>query len=368
MEQTITVSQLTFYIKKIFEAEELLFNISVVGEVSGIKLVRGILYFDLKDENSMISCVCFNGNDYAGVKNGDKIIAKGTPGFYVKGGKLNFNVCKISPFGLGELYKQFLELKEKLLKEGLFDESHKIAIPTNTQKIGVITSQTGAVFHDIMNVATRRNPAINLVLYPAKVQGEGSSKTIIEGLKFFEEKDDVDVVIIARGGGSAEDLMEFNDEALARQIYVCKKPIVSAVGHETDFTICDFVSDVRAPTPSAAAELSVPNIFEHKQNFLHKVMVLKSRLENLMFDYENGLINTNSTLLQQISNILQTTEYQLNLKKAQLEKFNPNKILAMGYAKVESEDGQVITSTNQLKTGDKITISLKDGKKKGEIL
>jgi exodeoxyribonuclease VII large subunit len=367
MEQTITVSQLAWYIKKIFEAEELLYNISVVGEVSGLKIVRGIAYFDLKDASSLISCVSFDGYLLENVRNGDKIVATGTPGFYVKGGKLNFNVSKIKPFGVGELFQAFMDLKNKLYNEGLFDESFKKPVPQNASKIAVITSETGAVLHDIINVATRRNPAINIVLYPAKVQGEGSAESIIKALDFFEEKGGIDAVIIARGGGSMEDLWEFNSEALARRIFDFPLPVVSAVGHETDFTICDFVADKRAPTPSAAAELVVENKAEKIHGFERQVMILKSRLENIIIEEENLVCQSAQTLSYLIESKVKSLGHSLELATEKLEKFNPNKILAMGYAKIEGDNG-VITSINQTESGDKVKIHLKDGFVTGEIL
>ena len=367
MEQTITVSQLAWYIKKIFEAEELLYNISVVGEVSGLKIVRGIAYFDLKDASSLISCVSFDGYLLENVRNGDKIVATGTPGFYVKGGKLNFNVSKIKPFGVGELFQAFMDLKNKLYNEGLFDEHFKKPVPQNASKIAVITSETGAVLHDIINVATRRNPAINIVLYPSKVQGEGSAESIIKALDFFEEKGGVDAVIIARGGGSMEDLWEFNSEALARRIFDFSLPVVSAVGHETDFTICDFVADVRAPTPSAAAELVVENKSEKIHSFERQVMILKSRLENIIIEEESTIVSSAQTLSYLLGQTVDKVGHNLEIFAEKLEKYNPNKILALGYAKIEWENG-VVTSAKQLEKGDKINIHLKDGFVTGEIL
>ena len=367
MEQTITVSQLTFYIRKIFEAEELLYNISVVGEVSGLKIVRGIGYFDLKDQSSLISCVCFNSEFLQDTKNGDKIIAKGTPGFYAKGGKLNFNVSKVTPFGQGDLFKDFLILKQKLEDEGLFDNAHKKPLPNHPKTVGVITSQTGAVIHDIITVANRRNPGLNIVLYPAKVQGEKSAESIIKALDFFDSYDKVDVVIIARGGGSMEDLWEFNNEALARRIFAFTKPLISAVGHETDFTICDFVADMRAPTPSVAAELVAVDTQSKKQLFLRQVTILKSHLENLLLDYQSQIEDYAEEVLHSIQTYQTQIQHQLSLKKALLEKFNPHQILALGYAKIEKQTG-VVTTITQLSKGDNITITLKDGKIKGEIL
>lgn len=365
IEQTITVSQLTNYIKQIFEAEELLFNISVIGEVSSFKLVRGVAYFDLKDESSLISCVCFSGERYGLMKNGDKIIAKGTPNFYVKGGRLNFNVSKITPYGLGELYQNFLQIKEKLTNEGLFDQTHKKLIPHNVKRIGVITSETGAVIKDIITVATRRNPAVDIVLYPAKVQGAGTVGSIIAGLDFFENYD-IDVVIIARGGGSMEDLNEFNSEVLARRIFAFTKPVVSAVGHETDFTICDFVCDIRGATPSVSAELVVENIYDKKQLFLKQINSIKSLARNFVINNERDLDLKKNKIINISQNWLNEFEYLLSLKSSKLAKFNPRAILDLGYAKIENKNG-VVMSVKNVQSGDEIKISLKDGSVEGVI-
>lgn len=364
-ERTISVSQLATYIKQIFEAEELLFNISVVGEVSGFKLVRGIAYFDLKDENALISCVCFDGEKYKQTQNGDNVIARGTPNFYVKGGKLNFNVNKILPFGKGDIYLKFLQLKEMLEKEGIFDSKHKKVIPQNAKRIGVITSQTGAVIEDIINVATRRNPAVDIVLYPAKVQGAGADIEIIQGLDFFENYN-VDVVIIARGGGSAEDLNIFNSEVLARRVFEFTKPIVSAIGHETDFTILDFVADLRAPTPSASAELVVENIASKKEMFLRQFARLKSTFENFSLTYKNLMERYKTRILNNIERQTNEYKYWLALKTSSLEKLNPNTILKMGYAKV-SKNNEVVISKNKLQFGDKIKITFSDGEVGGKV-
>ncbi|MDD4815802.1 MAG: exodeoxyribonuclease VII large subunit [Clostridia bacterium] len=364
-EKTITVTQLTSYIKQIFEAEELLFNISVIGEVSGFKIVRGIAYFDLKDDNALISCVCFDGEKYKQTQNGDSVVAKGTPNFYAKGGRLNFNVNKIMPYGKGDLFLKFLQLKETLEKEGLFDNKHKKPVPQSVKRIGVITSQTGAVIEDIINVATRRNPAVDIVLFPAKVQGSGADIEIVKGIDFFENYN-VDVIIIARGGGSMEDLNIFNSELLARRVFECKKFVVSAVGHETDFTILDFVADLRAPTPSASAELIVENVQDKKNIFLKQFARLKSSFENFGLVYKNLIDRYKTKILNNIEKQNGEYKYWLALKTSGLEKLNPNTILKMGYAKV-SKENSVVISKNQLKIDDKIKIVFSDGEVGGRV-
>lgn len=364
-EPIISVTQLARYIKQIFDSEELLFNISVAGEVSGVKLVRDILYFDLKDENALIPCVCFAGKAFSFVKNGDKIIAKGSPNFYVKGGKLSFNVVKITPYGLGDIYQNFLLLKEKLQAEGLFDAKTKKILPKDVKRIGVISSETGAVIQDIITVTKRRNNAVDIVLYPAKVQGEGTVKSIIDGLDFFENYN-VDVVIIARGGGSAEDLAEFNSEILARRIFAFTKPVVSAVGHETDFTICDFVSDVRGATPSVAAELVVQNIQTKKDIFTSQCARLKNLL-NLELTTSREIVKDNlANFVALSSEFVNELKYEFSLKKLQLDKINPYEILKLGYARVE-QGGKVITQKTSLDPNQTFEVHFKDGKIKGVI-
>ena len=270
-EKAISVTQISTYFKQIFDAEELLQNISVFGEVSDFSLSRGVAYFSLKDENALLSCVCFGADNLVSVRNGDKVIVRGTPKYYVKGGKLNFNVNKIAPFGTGNLFEQFLKLKQDLENEGLFDDKNKKTIsPQNIKRIGVVTSETGAVIQDIINVVTRRNPFVDIVLYPVKVQGYNAELDIVKGINFFSDYPNVNAIIVARGGGSLEDLKPFNSEIVARAVFACTKPLISAVGHETDFTIIDFVSDLRAPTPSVAAELITENVAYKKQNLIDK--------------------------------------------------------------------------------------------------
>ena len=311
MLKTLTVSELSNYISAIFEAEELLQNIKVYGEVSGVSYVRGNLYFTLKDEGSMIPCIMFGvmGNS---IKEGDQILATGSMRYYGKAGKLNFYVTTAVPYGSGLLYKKFLELKDKLEKEGLFNIKSKNEIPKNIKTIGVITSATGAVLHDIQTVSHRRNPCLNIVVYPARVQGVGAEQTIINGLNYFDKDKSIDVVIIARGGGSIEDLQPFNTELLARKIVQIKKPVVSAVGHETDFTICDFVCSIRAATPSEGAELVSNNIYEG----LEKINSNLSKLNYLVYHFIDGkyekIENISSKLNTIITHKIKDIKYKHN--------------------------------------------------------
>ena len=255
MNNAISVTQVNNYIKSIFDAEFMLQNIFVYGEIGSYKVTNGIAYFNLKDEESLISCVLFGANNYPEFEVGAQVLVRGSVNYYAKGGKLNFNAVSIERYGLGVLYQKFLELKSELENLGYFDKSNKKPLPARVNRIGVVTSETGAVIRDIIDVTHRRNNTVDIVLYPVKVQGLGAEKEIASGIDFFSNYDKVDVVIVARGGGSLEDLQPYNSRIVADATFRCNKPLVSAVGHETDYTIIDFVSDLRAPTPSAAAEL-----------------------------------------------------------------------------------------------------------------
>ena len=361
--EAISVSKLCFYIKNIFDNEELLHNISIYGEISNYSELRGNAYFNLKDKDAMISCVYFGALE--SLKNGDKIIAVGTPSYYTKGGKLNFNVLKTAPFGVGELYKNFLELKEKLQTEGLFDEKYKKPIPQNIKRIGVVTSDTGAVIHDIINVVTRRNNSIDIVLYPSKVQGDGADNEIIAGIKFFENYD-VDAIVVARGGGSFEDLNVFNSEKLARAVFDCDKFIMSAVGHETDFTIIDFVSDLRAPTPSIAAEL----LSTLKQDKKSKIVDLFSRINLLVEKKIQNEIDKQSEYVDFISSTvascLRETEYDLAILCKNLEKHNVGNILKKGFSYL-LKDGKSV-DLQSIDVGDNVEVVTKDGIMENKVL
>ena len=386
--KALTVSQVGTYIKNIFDAEEMLHDIDVVGEISGFSITRDIAYFSLKDENSLLSCVLFGASKYANIKNGDSVVVTGTPRYYVKGGKLNFNATKILPYGQGLLFKQFLELKQKLELEGLFATEHKKPIPKNVKTIGVVTSEGGAVIQDIINVSTRRNPQINIVLYPVKVQGNKAENEIVKGIEFFSEYPGVDVVIVARGGGSIEDLQPYNTEIVARATYACQKPIVSAVGHETDFTIIDFVSDLRAPTPSAAAELVCENkmaqiellkkhltnlkvaatrfVVDKQRSFQMRCMRLEKDGEALISIAKTRLTSMMSRLQSVVLTDLSDKNYALGLLQKSLEKLNPVAVLGRGYAKVEI-DGKAIESVEGIEVGQKLTTYFKDGKVASEV-
>jgi exodeoxyribonuclease VII large subunit len=381
---TLTVSKFNNIVRDIFNSEELLHNIQIVGEVFGVSNSKGSVYFTLKDEESSLPCVCFYGAAVmSGVKEGDMIVVTGSPNYYSKIGKFNFVVSKVEPFGLGQLFQKFQQLKEKLEKEGLFDQSHKKPIPKVVRRIGVVTSKDGAVIQDIKNVAWRRNRGVDIVLYDTKVQGSGAEREIAQGIEFFSEYDGIDVVIVARGGGSLEDLAAYNTELVARAAHACKKPLVSAVGHETDFSIVDFVSDLRAPTPSAAAELLTQDV---KMSFagLKKDVSRLSRLvdvyvanrtteaaslrdkfllrsEKILDGEKFNLNKMVARLSNRLASVVSQSEYDLNIKLAKLSKLNPLDILALGYAKIEQK-GKSVPTAAQLDLDSSFEINFVDGR------
>ena len=290
----ITVSDLNLYIKNKIDADEYLNNVLVKGEISNFKHhYTGHMYFTLKDEKSLIKCIMFKGyttNLNFIPKDGMKVLLLGSISVFERDGVYQIYVKAMQEDGIGNLYREYEKLKQKLENEGLFSKEHKKQIPCTPKTIGVLTSNTGAVIRDIINVSTRRNPNVRILLYPVPVQGEGAAIKIAEAIKFMNNKQLADVLIVARGGGSLEDLWPFNEEILARAIYESKIPIISAVGHETDFTISDFVADLRAPTPSAAAELAVPNIEDIKEKIhIYEVrykQALRKKLEIMKLRYE----------------------------------------------------------------------------------
>lgn len=382
MLEAISVTRYNSYIRDIFNAEELLHNIKIVGEVFGVSFSRQVAYFSLKDETSSISCVCFYPQLANYIKEGESIVVTGSPNYYTKSGKLSFNIVDIQPAGQGILYQKFIELKEKLEKEGLFDSNHKISMPEDIKRIGVITSKDGAVIRDIINVATRRNPSIDIVLFPTKVQGNGAEDEIALAIRKFDQYKDIDVIVVARGGGSLDDLWAFNTEKVARATYECEKPIVSAVGHETDYTIIDFVSDLRAPTPSAAAELLTNNVIDKKNNLLKKIERLSSlstfyytQKKDEMMTFIKTLsnasisfLNLNRAKLDKLSmdfehkaeGYINNSAYELGLLDNSLKKISPYEILKRGYAKIEQE-GKVVDNAEDIVLLSDIVINFHDG-------
>ena len=382
MDNAISVTQVNNYIKYIFEAETMLQNIFMYGEIGTYKVTNGIAYFNLKDENSLISCVLFGANNFPMFEVGDQVVVRGSVSYYSKGGKLNFNAVSIERFGVGLLYQKFLELKAELESLGYFDQVNKKPRPERVKRIGVVTSETGAVIRDIIDVATRRNSGVDIVLYPVKVQGLGAEKEIASGIDFFSDYEKVDVVIVARGGGSLEDLQPYNSRIVADAAFRCKKPIVSAVGHETDFTIIDFVSDLRAPTPSAAAELVVnklsddlkvlysyleelTSILMHKfDNFLKELKVINVKISSNMSNKFNSILNYLNKCFKIVSRTtvqrLEKVEFELDKKKIELQNLNLITLAEKGFVRIKS-NGRVLKSVKDVQENDNIVVNLKDG-------
>mgnify|MGYP004498234195 FL=1 len=390
----VTVTQLNKYLKDRFDEDENLNAILVKGEISNFKNhYTGHLYFTLKDENSLIKCIMFKS--YAEKlafkpKDGMKVMIFGTVSVFERDGVYQIYAKSMMEDGIGDLHEKFEQLKAKLEKEGLFDEKHKKTIPLYPKIIGVLTSQTGAVIRDIINVSTRRNPNVYIRLLPVPVQGPGAAEQIAEKIKLMNEKNLADVLIIGRGGGSLEDLWPFNEEIVARAIYDSKIPIISAVGHETDFTIADFVADLRAPTPSAAAELAVPDIYELKRkiqsyqdryriSLKKKLEIMELRLKNVMkskiFTDPMRRIIDNSVILDDYIKRMENTIKKANTERksryieiiTKLDTLSPLKTLLRGYTLTEM-NGNIIRKSEQLQKGDIISIKFCDGKKDAEIL
>lgn len=387
-----SVSELTEYIKQKFDKDEYLQSVLVEGEISNYKRhFSGHLYFTLKDESSVVKCVMFKFDTYNldfEPKDGEKVIILGKVSVYPQSGSYQIYVKAIKKSGLGDLYQKYEELKKKLEAEGLFNDKHKKDIPFMPKVIGVLTSNTGSVIKDIINVATRRNPGVHIRLLPVPVQGEGSGEKIARAIKYMNKNKLADVLIIGRGGGSLEDLWPFNEETLARTIFESEIPIISAVGHDTDYTIADFVSDLRAPTPSAAAELAVPNILDLKntlnvyENRLRQSLLRK--LENLKLQYQSSLnklkkpTNNINEYRMKIDHLIQIMFNNINLKiinnrnellkiNNKIELVNPLAVIERGYTLIE-KDGVIVREASKLKKGDKINIRFKDNKKEAEII
>ncbi|MBQ9658798.1 MAG: exodeoxyribonuclease VII large subunit [Clostridia bacterium] len=393
--QAISVSELNLYIKNKISEDEMLASVLVKGEISNFKnhYATGHLYFTLKDEKSLIKCIMFKG--YADKldftpKDGMKVMIFGSVSVYERDGVYQIYAKAMQEDGMGNLYKAYEELKSRLEKEGLFDVAQKKKIPVFPKEIGVLTSQTGAVIRDIINVSTRRNPNVHIKLLPVPVQGEGAASKIAKGIETMNKLGNVDVIILARGGGSLEDLWPFNEEEVARAIYNSKLPIISAVGHETDFTIADFVADLRAPTPSAAAELAVPDIFKLKEN-IHVYqnrfkILLQKKLEFMKMRYEKCMksrVFTDPTrkiqdefmkIESHVKTIENTTKNIFNKEQTnyiklitKLDSISPLKTLARGYT-ITQIDGNVVKSAKQISEGQEVDLKFVDGERKAKII
>lgn len=395
--EILTVADLNKYIKEKIDNDERLNNVLIKGEISNFKNhYTGHMYFTLKDEKSLIKCVMFK--TYTAhlsfmPKDGMKVVILGSVSVFERDGVYQIYAKAMKQDGLGSLYEAYEKLKLKLEDEGLFDASHKVKIPYMPKTIGVLTASTGAVIRDIINVSTRRNPNVHIRLYPVPVQGSTAAEQIVNGIKFMNENKLADVLIVGRGGGSLEDLWPFNEEIVARAIYESEIPIISAVGHETDFTIADFVADLRAPTPSAAAELAVQKIDDVKEllsNYQNRnKLALKKKLQLMRLEYEkcmtkqvftNPLQKINEQymvldmkvkkLQNSISNKIKEEKTKYVKSVAKLDALSPLKTLARGYSIVSldnEKDKDVIISAKQLKRDDKINVKFADGDVKAII-
>ena len=380
-----TVSQVSSHIKESLESDPLLMDLWVVGEVSDLRASSaGHTYFSLKDRESLLRCVMFRGMKGANLlSEGDSVSAHGKISFYTRGGTTDFMVDLAMPEGVGELALELERLKQKLAAEGLFETSRKRPLPRFPKKVGVVTSPTGAVFHDIQNVLERRYPLAELVLSPTMVQGPEAAPRIAAALELLDREGGCDVIIIGRGGGSMEDLWPFNEEVVARAIYACKTPVVSAVGHETDETISDYVADVRAPTPSAAAELVVPDVYVLRRNLEGAATMMfrllidqnsrrRSDLTAVMRRMEQGLPDT-QTMRRRVDDVgrvvqsassrrLSENKMQVESLGLRLRALDPLATLGRGFSIVQLPGtGQVVSSAKQVSPGDALEITVADG-------
>lgn len=387
--QAVTVKQLNLFVKSLIEGDTRLNDIYVTGEISNFKnhYASGHLYFTLKDNDASIRCVMFKG--YASrvkfnIEDGLKVIIRGRVSIYEKDGQYQFYAEEMHPDGLGDISLEFEQIKERLSKEGLFDSENKRPIPKFPKRIAVITSETGAAVQDIINILTRRWSLCEIMLCPVSVQGENAVPQMLDALERVYALSNCDLIIIGRGGGSIEDLWAFNSEALARKIYESPIPVISAVGHETDFTICDFVADLRAPTPSAAAELSVPDINDiktllhsytaqlknalqnklslGKTNFtaLENSLFLKKPIETIIEKREQETDILTDRLIYAFNNLISGYDTRLKTNIASLDALSPLKVLSRGYS-VAEKDGKVITSVNSVEINDNFNLKLSDG-------
>ncbi len=405
--RTGTVSQINAYVKKILDNNKILNNVNVKGEISNFKRhFSGHIYLTLKDEGGVLKAVMFRGAaqglDFE-PKDGMKVVARGRVTVYEAGGSYQLYIEEMRPDGIGSLYEEFERLKKQLAQEGLFSDEHKKPIPEFPQRIGVITAATGAAVRDIINVITRRYPLAEIILYPAQVQGAGAAESVVKGIEYFNSTSEVDTIIAGRGGGSIEDLWAFNEEIVARAIFASRIPIISAVGHETDFTIADFVADMRAPTPSAAAELAVPSAEElgkviasdyqrlyqamngyvrHQRMYLErlKLKTPKQRIEenSLRLDVitkrlehsYTGIVSNGMQKAERLSVALRNSfELKVAAEKkrfgetvSKLDALSPLGVLLRGYA-IPMDGKNVIKSISQLESGMEFELRMSDGSK-----
>ncbi|MGN0352013.1 MAG: exodeoxyribonuclease VII large subunit [Roseburia sp.] len=394
MKNVYTVGQVNTYIKNMFAQDFMMNRISVKGEVSNCKYhSSGHIYFTIKDASGTMNAIMFAGNRRGlkfQMKEGDKVIVTGSIEVYERDGKYQLYAREIELDGAGNLYLKFEALKQELEEMGMFAEEYKKPIPKYIRRLGIVTAPTGAAVQDIRNIATRRNPFVQLILYPALVQGEGAVASICQGIQALDAMN-VDTIIVGRGGGSIEDLWAFNEEEVARAIFECKTPIISAVGHETDTTIADFVADLRAPTPSAAAELAVfdyrmveeqrrlleqkleRNLRQKLQNCRVREEHLKVRLrylnpENKLRENRKYALDLEETLQREMQRILEQKKHRMALLAGSLEGLSPAKKLSQGFSYVADASGKAVRDAKQVKEGDVISIHLLKGKIKASVV
>lgn len=391
----LSVSQVNMYIKALLDEIPQVKNVYICGEISNFKHYynSGHMYFTLKDDKSQLKAVMFKSDNYRlkfTPENGMKVICFGQVGVYERDGVYQLYCRDMQPDGVGALTIAFEQLKVQLAEEGLFDEEHKKAIPKYPQKIGVATSKMGAAVEDIKNVISRRYPLCEIIIVPTMVQGESAAQDIADSIRFIDENLGVDTIIVGRGGGSLEDLWAFNTETVARAVYSCKTPIISAVGHETDFTICDFVSDMRAPTPSAAAELAVPDIkslifqlnnfsvsIEKSLDFKisqcetgvkrYKDYFSKSNVDLFYSNIRDKMAQYNEKLKDSITRIIENQTNILSKNAEMLDNLSPLKILSRGYSVVKNEKSDIVTDSSNVNVGDNLEIILSNGAFKATV-
>lgn len=387
MNKAWSVGEVNRYISNMFGQDFLLRNIAVQGEVSNCKYhTSGHIYFSLKDETGAIACVMFAGQRKGlafRMKDGDNVIVSGSVSVYERDGRYQLYARQITLVGAGLLYEKYLALKQELEEMGMFAPQYKQPIPRVVRRLGVVTAPTGAAVQDIRNIALRRNPYVQIILYPALVQGEGAKESIVKGIQTLD-KAGVDVMIVGRGGGSIEDLWAFNEECVARAVFECETPVISAVGHETDTTIIDYVADLRAPTPSAAAELAVMDVASFDQQLMQyrnrldrdmmnvlqnkrqqlaqlKLRVTASSPENQLLQKKQYLDELSNRLQYRIQEKYTASRNRLELFIEKLNGLSPLRRLSRGYAYVEDDKGSCLTSVSQVKAGDSVKIHVTDG-------
>ena len=393
MKNVYTVRQVNSYIKNMFAQDFMLNRIYVKGEVSNLKYhTSGHIYFSLKDESGTIACVMFAGSRSGlsfRMEEGQQIIVLGAVDVYARDGKYQLYARKIVRDGVGLLYERFELLKKELQEMGMFAPEYKQKIPKYIRRLGVVTAPTGAAVRDIINITKRRNPFVQIILYPALVQGEGASESIVKGIHALEAEK-VDVMIVGRGGGSMEDLWAFNEEAVARAVFDCSVPVISAVGHETDTTIIDFVADLRAPTPSAAAELAVYDFMEMKKNLklreerlLHFMQLILERKRQKLEQYSLRMrayhpqqrlneqrqfaADAENRLRREMMRRLEQEKYRLGIMAERLKGLSPLVKLSQGYAYVENSSGANVRTVSNVKQGEQITVYVTDGRIRAEV-